>query len=313
MLRPLFRPRQWLSGAPHPVPGGFAGSLIGMPCALKGAGMVCTDSTKASFGALTPARETSTTGWLQRWLLASYKLACRTGVMSTRLGRAGFLVAYERYKAFSDAAHLELLGKLVRPGSTVIDVGANVGFYTRRFAEWVRPGGEVIAIEPEELNVGSLKRRIARHGLVNVKTVQAVASEERGTLRLSRNPYHPADHRIGEAGVEVAAVTIDDLVGERGWPAVSLIKIDVQGAEERVLRGAVRTLRELRPAVFIEVDDAALRSMGSSAEAVLDLLVAQRYEAYRVAEGRRVRATKGDILSLCERGAYVDLLCVPRE
>jgi FkbM family methyltransferase len=288
------------------------GTITGMPRALKTGGMVCTDS-KTGFAALTTRPETSTTGSLQRWLLATYKLACRTGVMSTRFGRAAFLLAYERYKAFSDAAHLEILAKLVQPGTTVIDVGANVGFYTRRFAEWVRPGGEVIAIEPEELNVGSLKRTIARHGLVNVKAVQAVASEERGTLRLSRNPYHPADHRIGEAGVKVAAVTIDDLVGERVWPAVSLIKIDVQGAEERVLRGAARTLRELRPAVFIEVDDVALRSMGSSAEAVVDLLVAQRYEAYRVAEGRRVRATKGDVLSICERGGYVDLLCIARE
>src|SRR5688500_10398573 len=149
--------------------------------------------------------------------------------MSTRLGRAVFLLAYERYKAISDAPHLEVLAKLVRPGTTVIDVGANVGFYTRRFAQWVRPGGEVIAIEPEDLNVAALKRVVSRHGLVNVKAVQAVASEQAGTLHLSKNPYHPADHRIAEAGVEVAAVTIDDLLGERSWPAVSLIKIDVQG------------------------------------------------------------------------------------
>lgn len=275
--------------------------------------MVCTDSSKTGFAVLTSRPDASTTGSLQRCLLATYKVACRTGVMSTRFGRAVFLLAYERYKAISDAAHLDVLAKLVQPGATVIDVGANVGFYTRRFAEWVRPGGEVIAIEPEELNVASLRRVISRHGLVNVKAVQAVASERAGTLRLSKNPYHPADHRIGETGVEVAAVTIDELLEERGWPTVSLIKIDVQGAEERVLRGATRTLRELRPAIFIEVDDLALRSMGSSAEAVLDLLASHRYEANRVLAGRRVRATKADILHHCQGGTYVDLLCFPRE
>jgi FkbM family methyltransferase len=289
-----------------------SGTLTGMPRALTAADMVCTDS-KAGFSALTTGSEASTTGSLQRWLLATYKLACRSGVMSTRFGRAAFLLAYERYKAFSDAGHLEVLAKLVQPGMTVIDVGANVGFYTRRFAEWVRPGGEVIAIEPEELNLASLKRVISRHGLVNIKAVQAVASEQAGTLHLSKNPYHPADHRISEAGVEVAAVTIDELLQERDWPTVSLIKIDVQGAEERVLRGAARTLRELRPAIFIEVDDVALRSMGSSADALLDLLASHRYEANRVIEGRRVRATKADILHHCKGGTYVDLLCFPRE
>jgi FkbM family methyltransferase len=300
-----------------------------MPRALKAAGMVCSDSTKTSLGStelvlpkaavrsglptLTTGRETSTSGSWQRWLLASYRLACRTGVMSTRFGRAVFLLAYERYKAILDAPHLEVLAKLVRPGTTVIDVGANVGFYTRRFARWVRPGGEVIAIEPEDLNVAALKRVVSRDGLVNVKAVQAVASEEAGTLHLSKNPYHPADHCIGEAGVEVAAVTIDELLEERSWPAVSLIKIDVQGAEERVLRGAERTLRELRPAVFIEVDDAALRSMGSSAEAVLDLLASHGYEANRIIKGGRVRAAKADILHHCQGGTYVDLLCFRRE
>lgn len=275
--------------------------------------MVCTDSAKAGFLPQTISREASTTGRLQRWLLSAYKLACRTGVLSTRPGRAAFLLAYDRYKSIWDAAYLPVLAKLARPGTTVIDVGANVGFYTRRFAEWIRPGGEVIAIEPEELNVESLRRVIGRYGLVNVKVVQAVASEQSETLRLQPNPYHPADHRIAETGVEVTAISIDDLLRESGWPAVSLVKIDVQGAEERVLRGATRMLEQVRPPMFIEIDDAALREMGSSAQSVLNSLASYRYEIQRVVEGQRVRATERDILSLCQQGAYVDLLCVARE
>jgi FkbM family methyltransferase len=246
-------------------------------------------------------------------LLAVYKGVCRTGLMSTRLGRGIFLVAYERYKGIWDADQLKTLAKLVRRGTTVIDVGANVGFYTRRFAEWVRPGGEVIAIEPEEVNFSTLKRVIARRGLVNVLGIQAAASESAGSLYLQKNPFHPADHRIAAAGVKVSAMTIDDVLRERGWPKVSLMKIDVQGAEERVLRGAMGTLRELRPAVFMEVDEAALRAMGSSAETVLDLMVSCQYEPHRIVNGGPVRVGRAEAARLCSNGTYVDLLFLPEE
>jgi FkbM family methyltransferase len=212
---------------------------------------------------------------------------------------------------------LEALAKLVGPGTTVIDVGANVGFYTRRFAEWVRPGGEVIAIEPEEVNFSTLKRVIARRGLMNVLGVQAVASESAGSLYLRKNPFHPADHRIAEAGVKVRAVTIDDVLRERRRDGdiapyhVSLIKIDVQGAEERVLRGAMATLRELRPAVFMEVDETALRAMGSSAETVLELMVSCRYEPHRIVNGGPVRVSKAEAARLCNNGTYVDFIFLP--
>lgn len=302
--------------------------------------MVCSDSATsvAANSNLTGSQTSSiqrggasTTGVAQGLLLAAYKGVCLTGLMSTRLGRAVFLAAYEGYKGIWDREHLKGLAKVVRPGTTVVDVGANVGFYTRRFAEWVRPGGEVIAIEPEEVNFATLKRVIGRRGLVNVRGVQAVASEKAGSLMLQKNRFHPADHRIvgtsvpangkdsatGAAAnrdcVEVRAVTIDELLRERGWPKVSLMKIDVQGAEERVLRGAMGTLRELRPAVFMEVDEGALRGMGSSAESVLELMVSCRYETHRLIEDRVVKVSRGDFARLCTVGTYADFLFLPAE
>jgi len=289
---------------------------------MSTAGMVCSDSATRVAGnsgnvmaglPLHGRNSTSTTGLVQRLLLAAYKVVCRTGLMSTRPGRAVFLAAYERYKAIWDSDHLKALAKWVPRGTTVIDVGANVGFYTRRFAEWVRPGGEVIAIEPEELNFSTLKRVIARRGLVNVLGVKAVASERAGSLYLQKNPFHPADHRIAAEGMKVTAVTIDDVLRERGSPKVSLMKIDVQGAEERVLRGAVGTLREVRPAVFMEVDEAALRGMDSSAETVLELMNSCRYEPHRIVNGTPLRVSRVEALRLCSSGTYVDFLFLPAE
>ena len=241
-----------------------------------------------------------------------YGTACRTGLLSTSLGRSAFLLAYHRYKAWAEAAHVEALRPLVPKGSTVVDVGANVGFYTRHFTNWVGPRGKVIAIEPEAANFASLKRMVLRKGSTNVEAVRAVAAEVSGTLKLEINPFHPADHRISASGVDVPALTLDDLLLDGGRPPVSLIKIDVQGAEERVLMGATAVLRKLRPMLFVEVDDAALTSMGSSAVRLLGLLGAHRYEICRFENRRSSPIELDKALSLCTPGTYVDFLARPR-
>ena len=81
----------------------------------------------------------------------------------------------------------------------------------------------------------------------------------------------------------VPAVTIDDLVTEAGTPSVSLVKIDVQGAELLVLEGAKRTLDKMRPVLFVEVDDRALGSFGASAQALVTRIEGAGYEMYELA------------------------------
>src|SRR5580693_4951300 len=106
---------------------------------------------------------------------------------------------------------------------------------------------------------------------------RAAVAEVTGEGLLEINPGHPGDHKLGTEGVPVAMTTIDDLLAARGWPEVSLIKIDVQGAESRVLAGARRTLERFSPALFLEVDDQQLRRYGSSAAELLTSVTAQGY------------------------------------
>lgn len=84
-----------------------------------------------------------------------------------------------------------------------------------------------------------------------MEVVGGVAAEASGTLRLKINPHHPGDHKIGDEGVPVAAHALDDLMAARGWPPVSLIEIDVEGAEERVLDGARLTIERSAPALYL--------------------------------------------------------------
>ena len=176
-----------------------------------------------------------------------------------------FETSYQFYKRRFEASPIRMLRQWVRPKTFVIDVGENIGFFSRQFATWVSDGGKVIALEPEALNYARLKHAIAKAGLTDVvETIQAAVADTTGSGMLEVNPGHPGDHKLAAQGVPVAMTTIDDLLSDRGWPEVSLIKIDVQGAEARVISGARQALERFRPALFLEVDEEQLRQFGST-------------------------------------------------
>src|SRR5262249_17737368 len=155
-----------------------------------------------------------------------------TGVLQTDWGRRLFETAYWMYKRHYETGSLTSLRKCVRPGYVVVDVGANIGYFTLQFASWFGESGNVLAIEPEALNYARLHRAVMRAGFNAVgECGRAGASGRVGAGFLQPNPMHPADHKLGTTGGPVSMITIDSLLAARSWPKVSLIKIDVQGAE----------------------------------------------------------------------------------
>lgn len=249
---------------------------------------------------------------IQSCLLRIYVQVVRTGLLSTSWGRSLFLTTYNWYKLFVEAGDIQSLRSYVKPGEVVIDIGANVGFFTKRFARWVSGDGFVIAVEPETFNFHQLLRNLDNSGAAAaVRPVQGVAAEQPGTLKLAVNPIHPGDHKIAPEGVDVTAFTIDDLVLKEAAARVCLMKIDVQGAEERVLRGAQETIQRDHPAILVEMDDEALRQMGSSAERVVTWLMDCGYVIKRLGKNSQMgQIPVAEALSLCQNGRYVDLLFV---
>jgi FkbM family methyltransferase len=218
---------------------------------------------------------------LQNLALFGYRCVRASGLLALPPIQRAFEAGYFFYKTKFEASDIHNLKQYVRPGTSVIDVGANIGFFSVHFANWVSGNGKVIAIEPEEQNFIRLRERLKNRveaGVVHL--VQGVAAELEGNLRLSLNPDHPADHRIAEQGISVAAFTLDGLVAAHHGPEISLVKIDVQGAEMRVLQGANKLLRECRPILYIEVDDKALLGAGTSAEMLVSHLAEMGYEMY---------------------------------
>jgi len=232
----------------------------------------------------------------------------------TRVGSFFYVFCYDIYKDFVEAPGSEALKKHIAPGSWAIDVGANIGFFTGRFARWVKDGGRVIAIEPDEQNLELLRRRTIDAGITCVDVYQAVAIEQSGSVRLRRNPQQPTDHRISDVGDLVDAITIDDIVEQSGSPMVGLIKIDTQGSECRVLAGATRTLQRCRPSLFIEIDDQALGQAGFSAAQLIGQINAHGYRFFKITpKGVEVAMQRDDIIAAARSAphGYLDILCVP--
>ena len=212
-------------------------------------------------------------------LIDLHERAVRAGVLDRPRARLAFEFVYLGYKRLIEAGPVDGLRSLVAPGSTVVDVGANIGFFSLRFAGWVGPAGRVIAIEPESRNIASLRLHLKRAGLAGVvECVHAAAADRPGQLLLAVTPGHPGDHHLAAEGEPVEAVTVDELVAGDVRP-VTLVKIDVQGAEMMVLAGARAVIERDRPAIYVEIDGTALGRFGSSPRELIDAVVELRLRA----------------------------------
>jgi len=139
--------------------------------------------------------------------------------------------------------------KTIRPGDVVFDVGAHYGYYTLLSSELAGPKGKVFAFEPCAYEARFLIDHVRLNHLDNVRVVQAAVCETRELLPMSSD-RGMCENRLGDdpgATLMVPTISLDS----SGLPVPDLIKMDVEGAEAAVLRGAHRTLREARPVLFV--------------------------------------------------------------
>lgn len=164
-----------------------------------------------------------------------------------------------------------LLETFVTPGSTFVDVGANIGIYTGWASRLAGPTGRVIAFEPVPATRAYLDAAIAENRLHNVTVVPKALGKGPDTITLWVVPrasgltsaVPPEDGAAGLEKVEVPQVALDDELAALGAAGPALVKIDVEGYEMAVLDGAGRTLsRPDSPAVVFETHGAHLARAG---------------------------------------------------
>jgi FkbM family methyltransferase len=196
-------------------------------------------------------------------------LRVRRGRMAgMRINLGGSFVRYLTGDAEPEVQ--QALAELVKPGQTVYDVGANIGFFTMLCSRLVGPQGKVYAFEPIPQNLVTLRHNIALNGLTNVVVVDKALSASTGTAEMFVSPWS-AFHSLNvegaskqenhgaEAGeIVVETVTLDEFVEREGAPPPDLIKIDVEGAELIVVQGMRETLRSKQPLLLCELHDTKL-------------------------------------------------------
>ncbi len=175
---------------------------------------------------------------------------------------------------------------LLAPGDTAVDVGANFGYFTVLAARAVGPEGRVIAFEPLPAMRRELEENVALNRIANCRVRAEAVSDRAGTARLfegpAGNPGLSSLRALADSGpaLEVGTVTLDGALPAD--ESVALVKIDVEGAELKVLRGMAGLVERRRPDVVLEVTDRFLREMGDSAEALFRLTRDWGYRIYRI-------------------------------
>jgi len=142
---------------------------------------------------------------------------------------------------------LEVLERRVQPGDTVLDVGANLGAFTLPLARRVGSAGQVFAIEASPAVFPYLERNLATNQAANVRAAHAAAADRAGQVTFFDAPAHQfgmsgLGNLAGSTAHAVAAVTVDELLTRAGVTRVAAMKVDVEGFEVLVFKGARRLL-----------------------------------------------------------------------
>jgi len=217
------------------------------------------------------------------------------------------------YEPEVSAALRQVLGQ----GGTFVDAGANLGWFSLLGASLVGPSGRVIAVEPNPLNVAMLRDSAKDNGFDNIDVLTVALAARPGSVALetdgSNGRVIPIDGPPAEpiaASFVVAARPLDDVLSDAGVTRVDAIKIDVEGAEPLVLKGAGSTITRHRPVLISEFYPMALDSSPwGNAHGYLAML---RAFGYRLS----VIGSDGDhddetIFSMARGTEHVDLLARP--
>jgi FkbM family methyltransferase len=146
-----------------------------------------------------------------------------------------------------------VFAELVKEGMNVIDIGANIGYYTLLAARRVGPKGKVYAFEPEPQNFKLLIENIQLNGYKNVVAVQKAVSNRAGTASLFLGLRGSGSHSLlssrdyGKETIAIKTVTLDEFFEKKGSPAIQMIKMDIEGWEMEALDGMCRLIKRNSP------------------------------------------------------------------
>jgi FkbM family methyltransferase len=204
-------------------------------------------------------------------------------------------------KRVHEEATTELFKKVIKEGDVIVDLGANLGYFTLLAAKLVGKKGKVYSFEPESRNYDYLVKNIELNGYDNIVATQKAVSDKHGKVRLYICPYDSGHHTINQYGgieaykpdfthddvvldfVEVETIALDDFL--KDVEQVDVVKMDVEGAEMLALSGMdgiIRRSKNLK--MFVEFFPLLIREMGNSPEKFIHRLLEDYHFSISVIE-----------------------------
>lgn len=209
---------------------------------------------------------------------------------------------------------LTAIRRLVRPGDTVLDVGANIGLLSREFARLAGRDGRVAAFEPDPATFACLK--FNTRAFRTVQPVHAAVSDSDGRCKLFLHPTSGMSNSLvhdweNSEAIDVSSTTVDNWLAENPeFQKPHLVKIDVEGAEKRVLDGMHSTLRDNPQATLIVEFCPKLLGGEAGSRDLLETLRAYG-TLFLITESGEIREVRDDgtIYNSLNRDGFVNLVC----
>ena len=186
-----------------------------------------------------------------------------------------------------DEEDLVLVSKLVNPGDHVLDIGSNYGLYCKFLSAYTGKGGKVMAFEPIKKTFLSLRNNIKYLNISNVDIFNIALSDQDGEAVMQIPEYDKGGENLYEARIvndvsiknleKIKVAKLDTILPENF--SFSFIKIDVEGHEMNVLKGAEHSIKKNRPVMLIEING-GINERNLNSKAIVDFLSKLNYKAF---------------------------------
>jgi FkbM family methyltransferase len=212
-----------------------------------------------------------------------------------------------------------LFKKYLRPGMRVLDIGANIGYFSLLAASLVGPEGSVQSWEPSGSNVRALGASRAANEFTNIEIIQAAATDQHGLLKYFRNSSNGNVKGIGQTRPEdllsaetVMGLRVDDFVPEN--TRIDFVKIDVEGFEYKAILGARKTIERCRPVIVTEFAPPTLEdASGVTGREYLEFFAKLGYDMLTVTKADPKPGSIDEVLSRFEASGsdHIDVVLLP--
>lgn len=251
--------------------------------------------------------------WLTRFTSSSKKIK-KIGAVTFELDLREIIDASLYFASTFEQDVENLFKKYVHENNTVIDVGANIGYHTLHSAEYVGPGGKVVAIEPNQWAINRLKRNLELNPQIQERVqIIKVALSDRDEL--SQEMSFQASYKLSGNNAAVSEIvdvrSLDSICADQDLIGINLIKIDVDGFEIKVLKGSLDLLARDHPTLIVEFTPSVFSQLGDEVQSLEQSLQSLGYSFFTVDEDP-IKDLTNHLNQLHDGDSEMVLLCVPQ-